>query len=259
MRAATTRSRAGRCAQPRPRHGARACVCVCVRVCVRVCCVSVCACVCLRACVRTAFRRLNASYLLLGSDSDAHSCSSERFVLLARDQAGWDANRHYEILMTGCARARSRTTARTCRAVSAGPCHVCATCRVAGLRHVSGGRCAPRVGWQVCATCRVAGVCRSGRTTSTSGPSTRCDRAAHTRAHACTHTHTPTHTRTHARTRNTAGHRRPSAAVVSRSLSTLGRTVGLPRGRLYGTLGYSGVLLAGAGRTVPAGSSTRGS
>jgi hypothetical protein len=81
----------------------RVCVCVCVCVCVRVCvwrvcvCVSgACDCACLRvcvpACVRTAFRRLNASYLLLGSDSDAHSCasqrtqscSSQRFVLLAR-------------------------------------------------------------------------------------------------------------------------------------------------------------------------------
>jgi hypothetical protein len=87
--------------------------------------------------VRTAFRRLNASYLLLGSDSDAHSCASQRFVLLARDQAGWDANRHYEILMTGCARARSRTTAHTCRAVSGGPCHV------SGAMCVPRGRCVP--------------------------------------------------------------------------------------------------------------------
>jgi hypothetical protein len=210
------------------------------------------ACACVRvsgvcACVRRSVASTRRTYLLLERLRRALLRLPALRAARAREQAGWDANRHYEILMTGCARARSRTTARTCRAVSAGPCHV------------SGGRCVPRVGWQVCATCRVAGVCRSGRTTSTSGPSTRCDRAAHTRAHACTHTHTPTHTRTHARTRNTAGHRRPSAAVVSRSLSTLGRTVGLPRGRLYGTLGYSGVLLAGAGRTVPAGSSTRGS
>jgi hypothetical protein len=118
-------------------------VCVRLRACVRAC-VRVSG-VC--ACVRRSVASTRRTYLLLRSDSDAHSCASQRFVLLARDQAGWDANRHYEILMTGCARARSRTTARTCCAVSAGPCHVgwqvCATCRVAGVRHVSGGRCVP--------------------------------------------------------------------------------------------------------------------
>ncbi len=66
------------------------------------------------------------------------------------------------------------------------------------------GWAVPRVGWQVCATCRVAGVRRSGRTTSTSGPSTRCDRACtrthshtHAHAHAVTHTHTHTHSHSH--------------------------------------------------------------
>jgi hypothetical protein len=109
------------------------------------------ACACVRvsgvcACVRRSVASTRRTYLLLERLRRALLRLPALRAARAREQAGWDANRHYEILMTGCARARSRTTARTCRAVSAGPCHV------------SGGRCVPRVGCHVCATCRVAGV-----------------------------------------------------------------------------------------------------
>ena len=120
--------------------------------------------------------------------------------------------------------------------------------------------CRAVVGWQRTRG-RVAGVCRSGRTTSTSGPSTRCDRAA--RTHARTHARTDgrMHGRTHARTHTFHG-RAPPARRRRRLalLSSLRCTLSLPRGPLRGTLGYSAVLLAGAVRQVllPVGTERRG-
>ena len=62
-------SRLGACVFVRACGCVRVCACACLRA--RVCVSGA----CVRACVRTAFRRLNASYLLR-SDSAAHSCSS---------------------------------------------------------------------------------------------------------------------------------------------------------------------------------------
>ena len=265
------------------------CVCACVRVCVCVCaCVRVCVCVfvsgacacvclvrvrvgllCVRACVRRSVASTRRTYLLLGSDSDAHSCASQRFVLLARvsDQAG-----------VGCESALRdpHDGVRSCTQPH---------------NHAHVPRCVvwavPRVGWQVCATCRVPGVCRSGRTTSTSGPSTRCDRAnPRTHAHTCTHTHTrthaltqththtrararthahahahtqtPTHTHTHTHTharQGTTGPAPPSSRALEYSTTHRWPTPGSPL-RYFGVLGSTPRR---AGLMLPAGSSTRGS
>jgi hypothetical protein len=177
------------------------CACACARVCAL--CSRLGACVwCVRACARaygvpspqrviSAAERLRRPLLLLPVIRAAR----------AREQAGWDANRHYEILMTGCARARHPHGAARAKAApwSGGSGHV--------------------VGWQVCAVLD-GRPRRAARAHNVTSPHARTNACTHAQTDACTDArmHGRSHrTQMRARTHSTAGHRRPGAAVVSRS------------------------------------------